>query len=183
MISGNFLQCNDLMEFYETIRKLHEKAHGKDYCAVHDEINSRVTDKKYIELGVNQGGTLAGALLQKPHTVYGVDRNIDYIEPYRQLMISFADENKIDFRIKRGTSTNKKIIEECDILYIDTTHKWPTLKSELNAWNSIVNETIIIHDTHNCRLQSRINKWVEDNPIWKVTHNTQNVGYSILERA
>ena len=86
MINSKLDHCKTIEEFYKSIRSQQEKAHGDNYCAMHDAINEIAKDcKSYKELGVHQGGTLANALLQPTlKYVEGIDISVrEIIGPAR----------------------------------------------------------------------------------------------------
>jgi hypothetical protein len=182
MISGDFSYCKNLTEFYQDISALHNKEHGKDYCKVHDEIASLVSGKRYIELGVNQGATLAAALLGGAKSVRAYDININRFDPQRKLFEDFAKDQEIDFVCKKASSLDHSIVEECDILYIDTLHVWKQLSKEIQLWWKSA-EIIICHDTNaKPDLRAGIDKTIKMNPyLTLIEHNKDNVGYSVIK--
>lgn len=183
MITGDFKECKDLSEFYLTIKLLHEKSHGKYYTAVHDEIQKLANGNRYIELGVNQGATLAAANLCKDglQSCMAYDISINRVEPYTHLFIEHANW-PID--IKAGDSIVAENVKECDVLYIDTKHTSSHLTKELNLWHKHVKKNIICHDTKaKPNLLATIRKFVDANTQWKIINiNTKSVGFTTLER-
>lgn len=181
MISGNFKHCKTLEEFHAEIVKIQEEAHGNGYCDVHKAIQQYANGKRYIELGINQGATLAAANLCKDglQSCYAYDIHINRVQPYLHLF------NKVGWKfiVKEASSIDRKILKECDVLYVDTLHKWHHMAKELNLWAPYVKETIICHDTKAIKqLKNGLNSWIKENNEWNLIHIDINVGYSILER-
>lgn len=182
MISGNFKDCTTLEKFYEQITKLHKQHHGDNYCDVHDAIREALSPygKRYIELGINQGATLAAACLAGLESCHAYDLHIDRFNPYRHL---FAD---LEFPFIAETGNSLKIKRRhCDVLYIDTTHTKVQLAQELTYWAPFVSETIICHDTKSkSELHDVCVQFSEFNSkIWFVKErNTKSVGYTVLSR-
>lgn len=180
MISGDFKHCTTLSEFYDEIVQLHKQHHGDHYCDVHDEIREAVHEKRYMELGVNQGATLAAACLVGLESCQGWDINIDRFEPQRRLF------NDLDFRFSAAKGNSLTVKRQlCDVLYIDTLHVKTQLAKELSYWSPFVRETIICHDTASKpELQAVCQQFVELNKKdWYIKkYNTQSVGYTVLEK-
>jgi hypothetical protein len=174
------LKATSLEDFYAQIRSEHEKAHGKSYVAVHDAIQKLVPNERYIELGINQGATLAGACLHNPKSVHAYDLNLSNFKPYKHHFEGLA----FDFKAIEASSTDESIVHECDVLYIDTIHVWTYLSKELNLWSPYVTKYIACHDTHAKQdMRKGIDNWLTKNTDWElIEHNTQSVGYSVIGR-
>lgn len=181
MISGEFKDCSSLEKFYDEITKLHKEHHGKHYCDVHDAIREALAPhgKRYIELGINQGATLAAACLTNLGSCHAYDIHIDRFNPQRHLF----DDLRFPFIAEAGDSLKVKR-QECDVLYIDTIHTSTQLAKELDYWESFVSETIICHDTKaKPALHQTCERFVKNNKGWKIKeHNKKSVGYTVMEK-
>jgi len=187
MINIDLADCTSLIEFYKRITQGQISAHGTDYCRVHQAIEYALQpgDKRYVELGVNQGATLAAAMTIQGglRSCHAYDINLENFEPHRHLFERRADKNNLLFEVKERSSHDRGIVRECDVLYIDTVHKWTHVSVELQNWSGSVAETIIIHDTNSRQdIRQGIDSWVKRAPWHVKEHNTQSVGYTILER-
>lgn len=59
-------RVNSLEEYNRALYDAQAEVHGSDYMLVHDEIKKHLADcESYTEFGVNQGATLATAMLEK----------------------------------------------------------------------------------------------------------------------
>ncbi len=193
MISGDFTNTENLLDFYNKIYECHKKAHGVGYMDVHDEIAFELhypfslypggKQYSYRELGVNQGATAACALLCKPTKMRIYDIKLSSFEPYQHLFDKYAKEHRIDFQASEKSSLDTSIVEDVDVLYIDTIHTPWHLVKELNLHHSSVKNTIICHDTFaNTKMHEAIVEWCTTHP-WKIlSFNQENVGFTTLER-
>ena len=82
-------------------------------------------------------------------------------------------------------------IDQTDLLFIDTDHKYSQLKQELERHHTKVNKYLAFHDTHtygtNCQdgkgLLPAIMEFLRDHREWSVNyHTTENNGFTVLEK-
>lgn len=185
MISGNFRNCKNIIEFCQAIGNLQKAAHGENYLDVHDEIIDCLEHNySYRELGVNQGATLATALLTQPKIVRAYDIKLSNFEPYRELFETFAKDMHIDFKAEQRSSLDAATLGNVDVLYIDTLHTGDHLRKELDYHADTVNKYIICHDTFaKPDMHKAAEKFCLNNPHWKIIkYHRVNVGYTTLER-
>lgn len=182
MISGDFKECKSLNEFYDKIVALHKQHHGENYCDVHDAIREALSPygKRYIELGINQGATLAAACLAGLESCKAYDLHIERFKPQSHLFVDMG----FPFAATSGNSLKVKP-SHCEVLYIDTTHTRVQLAKELVHWSPFVTETIICHDTAaKPEMHAVCEQFCEArSKEWKVKeYNTDSVGFTVLER-
>ena len=93
-------------------------------------------------------------------------------------------------------STLDIVIDECDLLFIDTLHTYQQLKRELQLHGNKAKKYLIFHDTVSCGeysdengiktkpgLLAAIDEFIEENPHWvKKKFYDNNNGLGILER-
>ena len=188
MINAKLEHCKTVEEFYSSIRKQQELAHGVDYCGQHEALMKYAKDcKTYGELGVHQGGTLACALLSGFKYVEGVDIDMSKYYAFLQpLAEKYAKENRIILRIKEMDSTSLDSLgPPVDMLLIDSLHKHSHMEKELSMHAKRVNKYIIAHDTKlpNRRLGECLTDFTYTNPDWKILErNENNVGYMVLKK-
>lgn len=164
---------NDIHEHLPTLKKL---AEGK-FCVV--------------ELGLRGGNSTVGLLMGKPELLISID-----------LKVSPDVVNKIEevcpetclFRTLQEDSLLIKPIP-CNVLFIDTYHTMSQLFYELERHESVVRETIAIHDTETFAecgedpgsqgrgLRHAIELFLQRNPQWyQFSHNPRCHGLTILKR-
>ena len=188
MISAD-IQADTLEEYYKKLYELQAKGHGEDYLHVHLEIRHHVKEgMSYTELGVNQGATLAAAMLKNPSKVRGYDITLSWYNKAKHLFEAYAAEHNIDFKVFEA-DTHKITIEPTDVLYIDTVHKYDHLKKELALHGNKALKKIIFHDMYHIKtgketgLQKAVLEFVASNKGWQVVTTCRtSVGYMTIHR-
>lgn len=94
-----------------------------------------------------------------------------------------AKEMYIDATYQQADSLNL-VIEETDLLFIDTLHTYKQLSQELKLHGNKSKKYIILHDTVTFKdLDQAINEFIEENSQWKLlVKYYNNNGLTILER-
>ena len=121
-------------------------------CNSHGDINEHMpTLYKYAtecdhitEMGVRSVGSAWAFFNAYPKKYIGYD--IDYVVSITEAE-EVCKEAGIDFVFKQE-DTSTAVIEQTDLLFIDTWHVYEQLKKELERHHSRVNKYIIMHDTH-----------------------------------
>ena len=153
MIKGDFSDRGSLEEFYSAIESEHRRAHGNDYTLHHQDIIKLVQDcNSYRELGVNQGGTAAAAVLSNPKIVDLVDFDLRNFAPYQRLFFDYAKDYQMDINVYMSDSRNKALNfvqtkRHADFLTIDTVHTASHVIQELDIHAPLIDKYILIHDT------------------------------------
>lgn len=186
MISAK-IEADNLPEYYKKLYELQAGAHKPSYMLVHDEIRARLSEDKdytYTELGINQGATLAAALLLNPPVVRAYDIKLGWYLDAQHLFEQYSNEKEIDYRAEEADSL-AITLEPTDVLYIDTLHKYHHLIQELNLHANNVRKYIICHDTHAQKgLKQAVTEFTQKNPEWTiVTDCKENVGFMTIKRA
>lgn len=190
MINADLDHVKTLKEFNTEIRAQQEKAHGKDYCQIHDAIKKYMKEcKSYMELGTHQGGTASAAMLCKPKRVYLVDMDMSRYNKFLSTIASdFCDKNDIELIVKESDSTSIGTINMTDMLVIDSYHHPAHMQKELNLHGHNVRKYIIAHDTSivngkpNDSLYQCLNKFASENGWDIIERGTTNVGYTVLRK-
>ena len=181
---GAPIDADNLPEYYEKLCDLHTKHHKPEYILVHDEIRQRLVGcESYTEMGVNQGATLAAAMLQHISCIRAYDfRLLPYL-PAQHIFKEYATTHSIDYDIFE-IDTRKCSIDRTDVLYIDTAHLYEQLSEELRLHADKAQKYIICHDTHSePDLKKAVNEFVANNTNWSiVTDCTINVGFMTIKR-
>ncbi|KKM65247.1 hypothetical protein LCGC14_1493170 [marine sediment metagenome] len=183
MISAK-IDADNLPDYYKALYKLQADVHSPSYLLVHDEIRNRLIDcESYTEMGINQGATLAAAILQNPKQVRAYDIKLGWYLEAQQLFENYAHDNNISYKVFE-MDTLECVIEPTDLLYIDTLHRYDHLTKELRRHANKVNKYIIFHDTHAMKgLKRAVNEYVDQNPSWSIiTDCVENVGFMTIER-
>lgn len=177
-------RCKNLAEYYNALFVLQARAHGVEYLKAHEEITRRMEGcDRYTEFGVNQGTTLAAAMLySRVKTVRAYDLDLTPFHPARRLFDQCAMENGIHWLVIEQ-DTLKAEIEPTDVLYIDSRHKGPHLTGELQRHGAKVKKHIICHDTYSARdLYKAATQYAAKNGWQVVTDCRQNTGFMTLSR-
>lgn len=183
MISAK-IEADTLEEYYAKLYKLQSDAHGSDYMLVHDEIRKRLQGcDSYTEFGINQGATLAAAMLENLATIRAYDIKLGWYTQAAHLFEQYAIEHSIDYEVTES-DTLTCIIDPVDVLYIDTRHKQDHLIAELARHGHNVNKFIIFHDTFaQSGLKKAVLRYIEKNKEWGVvTECNVNVGFMTIEK-
>lgn len=187
MITADLRNITTLPEFTQKIRSIQEEAHGEGYCDIHDGIVKYMENSKsYKELGVNQGGTAAAAIMTNPERVELVDitmaRFNEFLGPIAR---EYCEQNNILLTTLETDSTHKAAVTDSfDVLLIDSYHKPDHLRKELNLHKDYTNKYMIFHDTNviSNGLKLAIFGFTNENP-WKVVEDNQrNNGFMVIER-
>lgn len=104
----------------------------------------------------------------------------------------FAKEQNIDFSFILG-NTLDIIIEETELLFIDTLHDYSQLRQELSLHGNKSTKYIILHDTvlfgnsgqspNEYGLLPAMNEFLQENPQWKIKEHFENCnGLTVLSR-
>ncbi len=176
------IDADTLEEYYAKLCKLQSDAHGADYMLVHDEIKNRLQGcDSYTEFGINQGATLASAMLGNPARVRAYDIKLGWYTQAAHLFQQYAAEHSIDYAVTES-DTLICTIDPVDVLYIDTRHKQNHLTEELSIHGDKVNRFIIFHDTFaQPRLKKSVLQYVAENKVWGVvTECNDNVGFMTI---
>ena len=127
-------------------------------CNIKSDINELLpilyrygSEVKHItEFGVREVVSTWAFLATKPEKMISYDiiyhKNIEEVK-------TLTEEEKIDFIYKIENSLSC-VIEETDLLFIDTFHSYNQLFAELNMHQHNVKKYIITHDTSDCELRN-----------------------------
>ena len=183
MILGNFSDCEDLHQFYQDIRMLHEKEHGREYAKNHDLINEVVQGKIYKELGVMQGASLAGAILSGAKEAIAIDIDLSRILPYKRVFEKYSHEHLVKIYFIENDSTDINLSGGfCDVLHIDSKHTKNHCLKELAVHAPLVSEYIIFHDTNVKGINDAVLEFL-DKEAWVLdVHIKENVGAMRIKR-
>lgn len=168
------VQARTLSELYLNLRTAQQQAHGADYTLHHRWIWCHGKGGgSYAELGVNQGATLACALLSGFRRVVGIDINLWLLEPHRGLF---------DRAILTQRDSREAWFMPVDFLFIDTVHTVEHVAAELAMHAARVRQRIMVHDTEAPGLYTFVATWAADHG-WTVEHReTRSVGFTVLKR-
>lgn len=178
------IPAQTLEEYYTKLCALQAGAHKETYLLVHDEIRRCVKNSSsYTELGINQGATLAAALLLDIPKVRAYDITLGWYNKAKMLFDEYASTHSVDYQVFEADS-HSITIEDTDVLYIDTLHKYEHLVKELQLHGHKVQRYIIFHDTHAAKgLKKAVTEYVAKNPVWNiVTDCTENVGFMTIAK-
>lgn len=178
------IHASTLTEYYEQLVMAQQLAHGFEYTTHHTAIRQAAAEgcRSYAELGVNQGATLACALLAGFGTVVGVDIALEPWRPAEALFRAHVSRTgQALYMIERDSRMALPITP--DFLLIDTRHETGHLRQELTAHGFYVVRFILIHDTaavpalHNAAVAWGLRAG------WTVQQrDTRSVGWTLLRR-
>lgn len=141
MINVPITDAPTLAALYAQLVDGQEAAHGPDYTTHHAIILSKQSPscRSYCEIGVNQGATLACAILAGFHRVTGIDINLTPVLQFGTLFAQCATLIEQDHLAPLPAPV--------DFLFLDCDHTAPGLHKELKAHGDMVRRFILIHDT------------------------------------
>lgn len=128
--------------------------HYDKLCNIYSDINEHLPIlKKYAsecktvtEMGVRFACSTWAFLEGKPEKLTCYDINYEFFRPSEELLNKMSELYNVEFKFITGDSL-KIDIENTDLLFIDTLHRYDQLIGELNKHNKNVNKYIILHDT------------------------------------
>lgn len=178
MILAN-ISAQTLGAFYQQIVASQEAAHGEHYCAHHDAIRRHASSLyAYAELGVNQGASLACAMLAGFETVIGIDRSFEPLREFEPLFLAEARERRTALYLWERDS--REPIWAVDFLLIDSHHTAEHIREELAAHAGMVRRYILAHDTAK---HPALHAELEKLEGWEVAEReTRGVGYTLMRR-
>lgn len=123
----------------------------ENFCITPGDINEHLpvlreyTEKcnHITEMGARWGCSTFAILSGKPNKFVSYDLNIN---KNIELAISLSEEENINFKFIQSNVLNVEI-DETDLLFIDTWHKYGQLKEELRLHSDKVKKYLIFHDT------------------------------------
>lgn len=184
MIRAN-ITATDLPTFYAQICAAQQAAHGADYTAHHEVITRAVSlgCKTYCELGVNQGATVACALLSGFEGVQGIDKDIGPLTVFMALFVDWGIRCGVAISVKEQDS-RIPLHGEVDFLLIDSLHEPDHVREELRVHGPNVRRFILAHDTNRQNYCAAIVDWVEaQGGRWTVQElSPSGCGHMLLAR-
>lgn len=179
-------EWDDLSLFYDYARREQQKAHGVGYCNHHDAVVSLLPESgTYLELGVHQGTSAAGVLLNsKLKKVVLIDNDLRLFNSQSHLFKQYCSDNNIELDVRQIDSSSVGAKEPCDVLMIDSLHTARHLRKELALHASNVCTGIVFHDTsHKPELWNVVQEFLTNNEEWVLQErSTQSVGYTVIVR-
>ena len=194
MINAELGHVKSVKEFHVDIVKQQEEAHGVDYCAMHKAIQKYWKEgncKRYMELGVHQGGTASCAILLDPIpkkvTLIDIDMS-RYNKFLKPLAEEYANLKNIHLDVRETDSTGLGSIDSCDMLVIDSVHKAGFMQRELTVHGPNVRKYIIAHDTKllfnkpDDQLHRTLVNWGKENGFKLAERGETSVGYTVIQK-
>lgn len=153
---------NSIEENFQFIRSNPSDQMGEDsihWIAPYMDILYEYASKcKHItEMGINQVNSTWAFLRARPEKLISIDIDL-HTKPTKKLpelcginiwlnsAIKLAERERIQFQVVEGDTT-KIVIENTDLLFIDTLHTKKQLETELTLHAGKVRKYIILHDT------------------------------------
>ena len=172
-------QGGDIHEHLPTLRDLASECNHVTEMGVRGIVSTWA----FVE-GLKKGGKLISIDIQFP-AIYGGD-----LQP----VVNACKEKEIDFSFRLGDTRNIEI-EETDLLFIDTLHRYVQLKIELQLHADKAKKYICFHDTTSCAdfgvgpggldggLWKAIEEFLVEHKEWKLKfRHTNNNGLTAIER-
>lgn len=184
MIRVAITKADDLADLYRQLVAGQEAAHGADYCSHHAAIMAAAGPncRTYAELGVNQGTTLACAILSGFRWLDAVDLDLKRLQPWEHLFREEAKARRAQLNLWQQDSRTP--IGECDFLLIDSRHEPKHLLAELEANGAHARRFILLHDTTAVpALHTTAVAWGTRHGWTVAERNCLNVGWTLLSRS
>ena len=192
MKQQNFNDVVRLQDVYDITKKECDNGKGHTWARNLDLMNFASNSESIMELGVNQGTSLALMMLQNPKKIIGVDIDLNNwnvgagFKPLAPIAKKYADENNIDLEMIQTDSTDPVSTRNVDMLHIDSLHDPNHLNEELILHNQYIKKYIAFHDIKqgDWALWKVIEKFLKNMTEWKlkVKYNEGKCGHAVIER-
>jgi predicted O-methyltransferase YrrM len=135
-----------------------------------------------VEFGVYTGLSTCAWLMGHPKKLRSYDITDANLSVLDELKFN-ADCNQIDFEFALANSLEIDI-EPCDLLFIDTVHKYDHCLAELNRHGEKAQKYIVLHDPSDWPgVFEAVAKYLHQNRQWHIIeHCNQGSGLLVLER-
>jgi len=183
-------QAHDFNDFYDTVTRLQDDAHGGRYTEHHTALTDFACEcDSVMEIGVCQGASLAAMMkyVNRPGRVIGVDIRDKHFRPHQHHFEEYARQHDIDFEFIVADSTAGPIAE-VDMLHIDSLHTPEHLLKELKIHAPLVKKYLAFHDTSNytgCEglLETIAHYITYVEQSWRIVrHDIDICGFTVIER-
>lgn len=143
------------------------------------------------EFGVRSGMSTFSFLHGLSNKSRPVLRSYDLGDPYN--IFALRPQLQVDWLFHHGSTLEADVIEETDMLFVDTLHTYGQVKGELEKHGNQARKYIVFHDTVSFGLVGEdyrkpginlaIQEFMRDNPHWVLfEHYENNNGLTILAR-
>jgi hypothetical protein len=143
------------------------------------------------EFGVRSGMSTFSFLHGLSNKSRPVLRSYDLGDPYN--IFALRPQLQVDWLFRHGSTLEVDVIEETDLLFVDTLHTYGQVKGELERHGNQARKYIVFHDTVSFGLVGEdhrqpginlaIQEFMRDNPHWVLfEHYENNNGLTILTR-
>ncbi len=142
--------------------------------------------KTGIEFGCCRGNSTF-ALLMALDVLYSCD--IAHHDATYEMIDPYFGEKFVRYH---GYSFDFDLVNEADLLLVDSYHTYETVQKELSIHGNKIKKYIMFHDTvafghvgedNTKGILYAINEFLNENPHWKIVHNVDyNNGFMIIER-
>lgn len=143
------------------------------------------------EFGVRSGMSTFSFLHGLSNKSRPVLRSYDLGDPYN--IFALRPQLQVDWTFQHGSTLEADVIEETDMLFVDTLHTYGQVKGELERHGNQARKYIVFHDTvafglvgedyREPGINLAIQEFMRDNPHWVLfEHYDNNNGLTILTR-
>lgn len=157
---------------------------------IYKHLNTIYKYAKNCDIGIELGcktGSSSFALLMGLHILYSCD--VAHSDHIYQLINPYFGDRFVKYH---ESSFDFDVIEEADLLFIDSYHSYETVNKELNLHAHKIKKYIMFHDTFSFGeigedggegILKAIHEFLEANTEWKIVHQVDyNNGLMIIER-
>ena len=180
MILGNFENSTTLQEFYTQALTMYEKEYKSDFLLYYKAIEKLAKKiKSYKECGSFQGVSAAAAMIGNPELEYVemIDVTFQHIKKHKKVYNDF--KGKLFWN---ETSTLTCKVNEVDMTFIDSQHKYKHVIKEIQRHGPKTNKYLMFHDSYYHEIKRAIKETI-DTGKWKYhTVNEKSFGYVVLQR-
>ena len=160
------------------------------YSDIHKHLDTIYKYAKNCDIGIEFGcreGNSTFALLMGLQILHSCD--IEHKDYAYDFINTYFGERFVRYH---GSSFDFDVIDEADLLFVDSYHTYETVSKELGLHAHKIKKYIMFHDTTSFGevgedggkgIMFAINEFLEANPEWKIVHHvTYNNGFMIIER-
>lgn len=181
----DYSTCRSLTDFKEITLNELGAAHGYEYVEYLRVLPKYLANcSSYRELGTNQGGSAAIAVLENLDYYELVDISFSNFNQSRHLFDSYFISNQLTVILHENSSLDINTEVTTDFLLVDSVHKYKHIMQEVQKFAPLTKKYIMFHDTNNIpQVRRAVDDFLRNTKCWEeIEHYPVNAGYTVLKR-
>lgn len=185
MRSVNYTECKNLEEMSaQTIAGLSE-VYDYEFPEYLRKMPSYLKMcSSYRELGTNQGGSAAIALLENLEYYEFIDKGFSNYRKQKHLFDNYLEHKHVKVTMHEMSSLAVDTTIVTDFLLVDSVHKYKHVKKEIEIYAPLTSKYIMFHDTNGIpEVYVAVKEFLDTTKEWKqIEHYDKGAGYTILKK-